>query len=49
VDLTGGLNGGGNLNIQLDSGAVVSVQFAATGTIGGAGSACYFSGSIIAS
>lgn len=49
VDLTGGGNGGGVLTVQLRTGVVVSVQFAATGTLGGTVTNCYFSGSVIAS
>ena len=49
VDLTGGLNGGGLFTVQIANGVVVSVQFAATGTLGGIGTHCFFSGSVIAS
>ena len=49
VDLTNTSNGGGVLTVQLRNGVVVSVQWAATGTLGGTVTNCYFSGSVIAS
>jgi hypothetical protein len=49
VDLTNTSNGGGVLTVQLRNGPVVSVQWAATGTLGGTVTNCYFSGSVIAS
>jgi len=49
VDLTNLSNGGGVFTVQLRNGPVVSVQWAATGTLGGTVTNCYFSGSLIAS
>ena len=49
VDLNSGSNGGGFFTVQRRNGVVVSVQWAATGTLGGAVTNCYFSGSVIAS
>lgn len=49
VDLSNGSNGAGFVNVQLSTDVAVSIQFATTGTIGGEGGDCYFSGSIIAS
>jgi hypothetical protein len=48
-DLTNGTNGGGVFTVQLRTGVVVSVQFAATGTLGGTVTHCYISGSVVAS
>ena len=49
VDLNDDNNGGGFFTVQLRTGKVVSVQWAATDTLGGTTSHCYFSGSVIAS
>jgi hypothetical protein len=49
VDLNDDGNGGGFFTVQLRTGVVVSVQWAATNTLGGTVTHCYFSGSVIAS
>jgi hypothetical protein len=49
VDLSNGSNGGGEATAMLITGVVVSVQWAQQGNLGGAGTSCVFSGSVIAS